>query len=60
MYVKNPILQEFKYIFINEYQGKLLVREFYFTIKLVRGAKLIARTSYRMTIIGMQELKLQL
>lgn len=57
---KHLVLREFFDVFLIELPRKPLVREFNFAIDLVPRAKPISRMFYWMTIIEMQELKLQL
>lgn len=54
------MLRELFYVFPIEIPRKPPVREFDFAIKLILGGKPISKILYHMTMIKMQELKLQL
>ena len=57
---KHPMLREFSNVFPIELPRKPRIREFDFAINLVPSADPISKMSYHMTIVEMQELKLQL
>jgi len=55
-----PILREFSDVFLEEIPGLPPKRELDFTIELVPGAIPISKAPYRMNILELNELKLQL
>ena len=60
IFQKYFLLQEFRDVFTNEFLGLPLKKEFDFSIDFILGAQPISKTPYRMTIIELQELKIQL
>ena len=55
-----PVVQEFSYVFLEKLLGFPLERELEFTIDLKPGTEPIVRTSYQMSRLELQELKMKL
>jgi hypothetical protein len=55
-----PVLSEFKDVFLNELPGLPSERELDFTIELKPGVEPISKTPYRMTMLELCELQMQL
>lgn len=57
---RHSVLREFFYVFPTKLPRKPPIREFEFAIDIVLGARPVSKMSYHITIVKMQELKLQL
>ncbi|XP_028102912.1 uncharacterized protein LOC114302132 [Camellia sinensis] len=55
-----PVVREFPDIFPEELPGQLIDREIEFTIEVAPGTQPISKTLYRMSLVEMKELKIQL
>lgn len=55
-----PIIKRFKKVFAEEILALPAHRDIYFSIDLVPGATLVSKTPYRMSILELLELKMQL